>query len=71
MLEDKEKEAQVVRAAEEKRKEIEALQERCTTALDLISEWANKFFVLNQKVQQQESEMKRLKMLERYYNKYG
>ncbi len=71
MLEDKEKEAQAAKEAEEKKKEFEALQVRCTTALGLINEWANKYFDLNQRVKQQEMEMKRLKMLEKYYNKYG
>jgi hypothetical protein len=61
----------IMKDAEERKKEFEALQVRCNTALDLINEWSNKFFVLNQKVKQQEMEMKRLKMLEKYYNKYG
>jgi hypothetical protein len=67
----KEQQQVLVQRQEEKDKQIESFQEKLTTALDLINEWSNKFFVLNQKVKQQEAEMKRLKMLENYYNKNG
>nr|MDQ3967317.1 hypothetical protein [Thermoproteota archaeon] len=67
----KEQQQVLVQRQEEKDKQIESFQEKLTAALDLINEWSNKFFVLNQRVKQQEAEMKRLKMIENYYNKNG
>jgi hypothetical protein len=67
----KEQQQILVQRQEEKDKKIEDFEVKLTTALGLINEWAMKYFDLNQKVKQQEMEMRRLKMLEKYYNKYG
>ena len=67
----KEQQQVLVQRQEEKDKQIEDFQVKLNTALGLINEWATKYFDLNQRIKQQEMEMRRLKMLEKYYNKYG